>query len=288
MKPALEKIEPGIGSSFTIRKFGMDKDHCPVEWHFHPEFEIVFVSDDCHGKRHIGDHISYFDDGDLILMGPNLPHFGFSKRGQPEDFEIVVQMKEDFLGPLFLQKPEFTAIRQLLDRARMGISFHGKTKATIGRRLNKMMELDHFSRLIELLNILQQLAKSEEYELLNATGFALEVNNQDHDRINTIYQFVEDHFHENISLEQIASEVSMTVPAFCRYFKKLTRMTFTRFVNEFRVAHARRLLAEEHKTIAEVCFDSGFNNFSHFNKTFKAITGESPSQYRRNGRQLLH
>lgn len=287
MKAALEKIEPGVGSSFTVRKFGLAEPCGVVDWHFHPEFEIVFVSKGCAGKRHIGNHISYFDDGDLIFLGPNLPHFGFSNREKEGQFEIVVQMKEDFLGDNFLKKPELRAITQLFEKAKLGLSFHGKTKEDIGWRLNSMLEMNNFDRLIELLSILQQLAQSSDYQILNATGFALEVDTQDHDRINKIYSFVEEHFQEPISLQAIADEVNMTVPAFCRYFKKLTRLTFTRFVNEIRVTHARRLLAGAHKTIAEICFECGFNNFSHFNKTFKAITGESPSNYRKSSKELI-
>ena len=288
MKPALEKIEPGFGSSFSARKFGYEEKCGVIDWHFHPEYEIVFVSKGCEGKRHIGDHISYFNDGDLLFLGPNLPHFGFSNRNRAEDFEIVVQMKEDFLGQAFLKKPELSDIAQLLERAQQGISFHGSTKTAIGQRLDQMLDLNSFDRLMELLHILQALAQSDEYELLHAKGFTLEVDRQDHNRINTIYRYVEEHFQQTISLEEIAGEVNLTVPAFCRYFKKLTRMTFTQFVNEFRVTHARRLLSEAHKTVAEVCFESGFNNFSHFNKTFKAITGSSPSQYRKASSVLLH
>ncbi|MCB0845369.1 MAG: helix-turn-helix transcriptional regulator, partial [Bacteroidetes bacterium] len=86
--------------------------------------------------------------------------------------------------------------------------------------------------------------------------------------------------HRPISLEEIAAEINMTVPAFCRYFKKLSGKTFTRFVNEFRVVHACKLLSEKPSSITEICYESGFNNFSHFNKIFKETTGKSPSAYR--------
>ena len=287
MKPSLEKIEKGYESSFSIRRFEHKDFDKIASWHFHPEFEIVYLPRGCRGKRHIGDHISYFDDGDLIFLGPDLPHFGFSQRKDEDHIEIVVQMKEDFLGKNFLEKPEMEEIKQLLEKARLGLSFYGNTKEVIGLRLQKMMDLNPFDRLMELLGILQFMATSEEYQLLNASGFAFEVNPQDHNRIELIYQFVENHFTEPITLEQVADVASMTVPGFCRFFKKLTGLTFTKFVNEFRVAYARRLLKEQHKTIAEICFECGFNNFSHFNKTFKEIVGKSPSAYRKSLRELI-
>ena len=288
MKATLEKINPNLDSSFSIKKYSHKKHVNSPVWHFHPEFEIVYLPLKSKGKRHIGDHISYFNDGDLIFLGPDLPHFGFSERKEAELFELVVQMKEDFLGPLFLEKPEMQAIKRLFEKARLGLSFHGPIKEEVGSRLQNMIKMAPFEKTIELLCILQKMAHSEDYQILNATSFGLEVNPQDHDRIETIYNYVQANFKKPISLEDIAQQISMTVPAFCRFFKKLTGMTFTKFVNEFRIAFARKSLAEEHASIADVCYECGFNNISHFNKTFKEITGESPSDYRKNIRDLIY
>ena len=127
MKATLEKIEPGFGSSFTIRKFMDGQYHSKPHWHFHPEYEIVFISSG-RGKRHIGDHISYYENGDLIFLGPDLPHFGFTEGLYEERIEVVVQMKEDFLGSDFLSRPEMQLIQKLFERTRQGISFYGETK----------------------------------------------------------------------------------------------------------------------------------------------------------------
>ena len=126
-----------------------------------------------------------------------------------------------------------------------------------------------------------------DYELLNVSGLTFEVSAQDHERMQLIYKYVETNFQEEINLDQAAQLISMTVPAFCRYFKKLSNKTFIQFTNEFRIAHACRLLTDEDQSIAEVSFDSGFNNLSHFNKQFKKITGLSPRDYRRNLKKLV-
>ena len=286
MKAILEKIEPAFGSSFTIRRFD-DKEECNrPHWHFHPEYEIVYISNG-RGKRHIGDHISFYDDGDLIFLGPNLPHFGFTEELFEDHVEIVVQMKEDFLGQEFLSKPEMDAIKRLFERSRQGISFPGEVKEEVGRRLKAMMKLENFNRLLELLSILQLMARTADYKSLNASGFALEVNAQDQKRIEAVYDYVENNFQEDVNLDEAASRVNMTVPAFCRYFKKLTRKTFSQFVNEFRIAHACRLLGDDTLTIAAVSFDSGFNNLSHFNRQFKSITGLSPRDYRKSLKKVV-
>lgn len=286
MKAKLEKIEPGFGSSFTIRKFLRTKGRMVPDWHFHPEYEIVYISSG-KGKRHIGDHISYFEDGDLIFLGPDLPHFGFTEESLEDHFEIVVQMKEEFLGKDFLLRPEMWAINQLFERSKQGLSFDNSIKLEIGRRLEAMLELNGFDRLITLLEILQTLARTEEYQLLNASGFTLEVNAQDFNRMQIILKYVEESFQQPIRLEDVAILVNMTVPAFCRYFKKLTQKTFTQYLNEYRIAHASRLLLNDHLSIASVSFESGFNNLSHFNKQFKQITGSSPRAYRKLHKKLV-
>ncbi len=284
MKAALEKIEPVFGNSFTIRKF-TDSNQKPF-WHFHPEYEIVYISNG-RGKRHIGDHISFYEDGDLIFLGPNLPHFAFTEELLEAHVEIVVQMKADFLGRDFLDKPEMQQIRQAFERSEQGLIFHGVTKKRIGERLVRMVDMNNFDRLLELLSVLQEIATSKEYNILNVSNYAMEVSAQDHDRMETVYNYVQENFQADVSLDEVSKRVSMTVPAFCRYFKKLTRKTFTEFVNEIRIAHACRLLGDEHLSIAAVSFESGFNNLSHFNKQFKNITGVSPREYRKSLKKVV-
>ncbi len=284
MKAALEKIEPVFGNSFTIRRF-TDSNQKPF-WHFHPEYEIVYISNG-RGKRHIGDHISYYEDGDLIFLGPNLPHFAFTEELLEEHVEVVVQMKADFLGRDFFEKPEMLHIRQVFERSEQGLIFFGETKKRVGARLIRMVEMNNFDRLVELLLVLQDIATSQEYNILNVSNYALEVSAQDHDRMETVYSYVQENFQSEVSLEEVARRVNMTTPAFCRYFKRLTRKTFTEFVNEIRIAHACRLLGNEHLSISAVSFESGFNNLSHFNKQFRQITGVSPRDYRKSLKKVV-
>ena len=286
-KPALEKISPAFGSSFSVKQYvqPMAIANEPF-WHYHPEIELVYVKGG-NGKRHIGHHASYFRDGDLLLIGSNLPHYGFTDRFTRNQSETIVQMKEDFLGDSFFKVPEMEAIQAMFEKAKAGMVFFGQTKQRLGARLEGLPRLDQFGRLIELLIVLREMALSTEYQILNADGYKLEVEQQDNDRINVVHAHVQAHFQAGISLEEVAGLVSMTVPAFCRYFKKLSGKTFTRFVNEYRVAHACKLLLEQNASITQVCFESGFNNFSHFNRFFREITGNSPSEYRKSFKKIV-
>ncbi len=286
-KPTLEKISPEIGSSFAVKQY---KDPSPnlraPFWHFHPELELVYVKGGS-GKRHIGNHLSYYSEGELVLIGSMLPHYGFTDRLTGNESETIIQLREDFMGPDFFRSDEMYSITQLFERARAGLAFHGTSKWKIGQRIEQLPALDNFAKLIELLCVLQDLAWSTEYEILNADGFTFEVENADNDRVNTIYDHVRANFQRTIPLEEITAEVNMTIPAFCRYFKRLSGKTFTRFVNEFRIVHACKLLSEKPSSITDICFESGFNNFSHFNRLFKKMTGKSPSDYRKALRQVI-
>ncbi|WP_375323859.1 AraC family transcriptional regulator [Flagellimonas sp. GZD32] len=286
-KPAFEAIAPSFGNSFTFMKFNKNNENKNAGWHYHPELELVYVNGGS-GKRQIGSHVSYFRNGDLILIGSNLPHCGFTDKLTGNKSETLVQMKIDFLGSDFFNIPEMKNIQKLFEVAKSGIAFSGKTKLKVGEKMEILEYQTDFQRLLSILNILNILATSKEMHVLNAEGFSMETEVKDNDRINIVFNHVKANFKEDISLEQISDMVSMTVPSFCRYFKKITNKTFTQFVNEYRLVHASKLLAEQPMSITQVCYDSGFNNFSHFNKSFKAFTGQNPSEYRNQLKTVLH
>ncbi|MEH6747767.1 MAG: AraC family transcriptional regulator [Maribacter arcticus] len=285
-KPTFEAIEPDFGHSFTYQKFDEHKLSKNNLWHYHPELELVYVNGGS-GKRQIGSHVSYYTNGDLILIGSNLPHCGFTDALTGNTSETVVQMKLDFLGPDFFKLPEMKKIESLFNSASGGIAFSGKTKRKIGDKMEVLEYQTDFQRLLSILNILNELGNSEDMRLLNAEGFSFTTDVKDNDRINIVFNHVKNNFKEELTLEEISSMVSMTIPSFCRYFKKITNKTFIQFVNEYRLVHASKLLAEKPMSITEVCFECGFNNFSHFNKSFKAFTGQNPSEYRNELKTVL-
>ncbi|SDS45732.1 transcriptional regulator, AraC family [Polaribacter sp. KT25b] len=286
IKPTLEKITPNFGSSLLVKKhLEFLKTDKPF-WHFHPEIELVYVNKG-KGKRHIGNHISYFNNSQLVLIGSNLPHVGYMDRLTTNGSETLIQFKPDFLGSEFFKIPEMIAVEALFERAKKGIRFNIEIKQRIGAKIEALVELEGVQRIASFLEILNDLATTDDYTLLNANGFAFETIPQDSNKIEVIYNHINNHFREHISLDEVSELVSMTVPAFCRYFKKSTGKTFTKLVNEYRVVHATKLLAESNSSITDVSFECGFNNFSHFNKLFKNFTGKSASKYRSEMKNLI-
>jgi AraC-like DNA-binding protein len=278
-QPILESISSNFGNSLAVHCYQEASNNFAPKWHFHPEIELVYVNGGA-GKRHIGNHISNYVDGDLVLIGSNLPHFGFTDPLTGNKSEVVVQFREDFLGVDFFNTPEMTPIKQLFDRSKQGLVFHSETKDTVGSHMEQLLDLPPFERIVELLSILKALAESPNYKLLHVDNVTLEAKPQDTNRLDTIYAIVRNEFSRNIPLAEVADAVSMSEPSFSRYFKHKTGKTFTQFTNEYRLVHACKLLAEEGLSITSICYESGFNNFSHFNKKFKQFTGKSPSQYR--------
>ncbi len=284
--PVLESVRPDVGSSFTCLRYGRDENIKSNFWHYHPEIELIYVHKGS-GKRQIGSNISYFTDGDLILIGSDLPHCGMTNENTKNEYEVVIQFSMDFLGPQFLKAPEMMRISALLEKAKSGIVYGEAVKKALKSKIDALTEANSLTKLMILVEILDELSQTQDYKILNASKYYLQTQKEDNDRISVIFNYVKDHFKEPITLETVAELSNMTVPSFCRYFKKITNKTFTQFVNEYRITHSLKLLAEQPMSITEVCFDSGFNNFSYFNKTFKEHTQKSPSQYRKEFSNIL-
>ncbi len=277
MKIEYEKIEPDSGSSFKLIQWRSKDDR--FFWHQHPEYEIIYVRKGS-GKLHVGNHLGKYEEGEVMFLGPNLPHTGLGYGVIGEHEEIIIQLKDDFLGDGFLRVPEMAGIQRLFGRSVRGISFTGKTRKLVASQLERMIHLSNFERLITLISILRTLSETSEYVLLNAGEVKFDFRHQDEERINRVYSYVEKHYSQPMDIQKVAEIANLTVPSFCRYFKKMTHLTFTDFVNEFRVNNACKLLMED-KPVSDVSFESGFNNISHFNKTFKAVKGMSPREYRK-------
>jgi len=276
MKIQLEEVIPGKGQSFKI--FTPSLKHF-FYWHYHPEFELTFVEATT-GIRHVGQHISSYMNSDLIMIGSNIPHLNFDYELKTEYKQIVVQMKEDFLGTAFQKSPEFSAIHDLFERAAMGISFSGKTKSKAAEKLQQMLSLPPFEQLLSLLEVFQILAASKEYQLLNERDTSVKVFLKDKIRMSSVYEYIHANFNDKPDVNAIASKVNLSTAAFCRYFKKQTQMTFTDFVNQYRINQAKTFLLKD-MNISEAGYAVGFDSISHFNKLFKKNTGENPSDFKK-------
>jgi AraC-like DNA-binding protein/quercetin dioxygenase-like cupin family protein len=279
MKVEFEVIRPDEGSSFRLLHEKVIAEKYGWQYHFHPEYELVCVLSGG-GTRHVGNNMSHYENGDLVFMGPNLPHAGFGLNAHGLHEEIVVQIKEEVFSQSVITRPEMAAISSLLEKVKYGISFNGSTKEKITRKLIRLLKLPPFEKFMELLAILQMMATSTEFELLNPDTTISSAITKNNIRLQNIFNYVELHFHEEIDIRKIASVANLSVPSFCNYFRKIMNSTFTDFVNQYRIQRACQLLQKE-KTIYETCFECGFNNVAYFNKVFKLVTKKTPSAFKK-------
>lgn len=276
MKLQFETVQPNADSSFKLFAPRLNDFFL---WHFHPEFEIVFIEAE-RGTRHIGEHIAPFIGSDLVLIGPYVPHLNFDYGIRTPYEKTVLQLREDFLGKDFLRAREMADIYRLFENARNGcLCFQGKTKQEVGQRLQNLSKLPAFEQLLELLAIFQVLAKSDEFVQIQAKAVERHANLKEQQRLREVYLFIEQHYHRKIEVEEIAAHAHLSKAAFCRYFKKLARLTFTQFLNQYRVNQAKNLLHADHN-VTETCYLCGFESLSYFNRVFRKMTGKNPSDFK--------
>lgn len=276
MKVTREHIVPDADSSFHLLLTPHLED--VFLWHYHPEYELVYI-EGANGTRHVGTHLSRYEGSDLVFIGPNIPHLNFDYGVRTDYQKVVVQLKEPFLGGMLAHTPEFAALTRLFEQARGGISFQGDTKQWAGERLKQLAGQAPFERLLTLLRVFQRLATSAEHALLQGQPLAGAYNQQEQQRLQRVTQFVAEYYARKIDLGEVAELTHLTEAAFCRYFKRLTKATFTQFLNQYRVHQAQNMLLQD-VTVSETCFACGFENLSYFTKIFRRVTGENPLQFK--------
>jgi AraC-like DNA-binding protein len=280
LKASIEVLQPTAGRSFLVKTF--DESGFKAPFHFHPEYELTFIAAGS-GKRYIGSHMAGFQPGDLVLLGPDLPHCWKLEPPESPATSIVIQFAGDCLGPDFFSSGELSAIRRLLQNSHCGIHFPHPSVVPLIHALTA--EKNDFRRLINLLEILQELALEKNIVLLDTRGITAGLPPSDKERIHPIFAYLVENFREQVSLKKAASIAGMSPNAFCRYFKKITRMTFMEMVIQHRLDHAIRQLIQTNAPISTICFDSGFGDISHFYKVFRSHMHISPLGYRKKFRQ---
>lgn len=277
MKIQLESINPESKSPFRL--LHDPKLNHLFYWHFHPEFELVYI-EGASATRHVGNHISKFTDSDLVLIGSNIPHLNFdhgvTTTYRKEVLHIKPSFKDNFIG----EYPELKSLERLLELSRYGLAFTGNTKNEIGALLKKLHLLSPFEFFMQSLHILKRLAQSKEFELLHKQPYVNRYSKKEQSRIREIYALVDERYQNKITVDEVAALCNLTKPAFCRYFKKATGSTFINFLNQYRISQAKRLLLSG-KNITETCYECGFESLSYFNRIFKKVTEENPSEFKK-------
>ena len=282
MKPQLLKITPPPNSSFNF--FAQDAAFFATPWHYHPEYEIVLVLEST-GKKFIGSNISNFKPGDLCMMGAYLPHYYrndeqyYAKDTSIRARSLVIHFLEDFMGGNFFDLPECQAIKNLLERSKLGLNFGPETVKKVATKIEGLQFLTGINRLLELISVLAILSESEDMQELTTNSMSLQ-NEVDSARINGVLSFIVQNYQQEIHLSEVAKLANMSESAFSRYFKKRTRRTFSQFIAEIRIEHACKLLVQDKMSISAIALESGFNNLSNFNRQFKLLKKTTPLAYR--------
>ena len=281
MKPLFEKVPIGERDSFLFRSFSMPQIDAP--WHYHPEFELTYIQKG-NGKRFVGDSVENFSEGDLILLGSDLPHFwrcdAPTEQENVEDVKwLVIQFPIEFVKNVLKNIPEFHQITRLLQRSERGLHFEKSVSKLIGRKMAEMAGLSPIKRLFLFLEIFDILSNDDEARPLAGENYQITANQAETDRMKRILEFTVENFQKEISIDQVAEVAHLTTSAFCRYFKQRTRKSYIDYLNEFRISHARKLLIDSSAGVGQIGFECGFNNLSNFHRLFKRQTGLSPMQY---------
>lgn len=282
MEFVFEKIFVPSKHSFISRKLPLASN---ARIHSHKNFELNYISSGA-GRRIVGDNISGFNTGDLVLLGPNLPHcwevLGNEDGKDPSC--IVTHFSENIITSDFFKMPELEKVVDLLKQANRGIRFKVKNDTEIRRILEKMSEIAGLEYYIGLLKIFNSLLKVEDREELSNPMDLSAVFSKNLDKINKVYEYVFQNIYKGINLKDASAVLHMAPSSFCRFFKKKTNITFMDYVKSVRIGIAAKLLAETDEQITHICFESGYNNLANFNHYFKNLMGKTPSDYRKSFR----
>ena len=281
MKATFQHLNIPTEASFVVKEYYQPQFTAP--YHFHSGYELIYIVTS-YGKFYGGNKVMNFEAGDIYLYGPGFGHCFYNDRSFVLTGEmahaIVVQFTEDFAGREFFDQPELGKIKRLLRRSAAGIKI-GEAPATV-KELFHRFGRKPMSNLIVLFQLLDKLTEVPGEQMVSCDNQPHHFyDSQDSERIESVVKYVIENFKEEVSSSAAASLACLNEAAFCRYFKRRTKKTFSQFVNEVRITHATRLLREEEASVAFICFQCGYNNLSYFNRQFRLLMGKSPLKYRK-------
>lgn len=249
--------------------------------HTHEEFELNFIMNAKGAKRMVGDHSEIISNLELVLVGSNLPHAWFTHQCQSKEItEVTIQFHRDLFDEKFLRRNQLSFVRTLLERSAKGIVFSAETAEILKPRFLNLHQKSGFDSVLELMSILHDLSISRNMQTLSNTSFSHDSLSYNSRRIVKAFEYLQSNYDKNITLDEISKLVGMTEVSFSRFIKKSTGKTFIDSLNEIRIGHASRLLIDTTHTIAEISYQTGFNNLSYFNRIFKARNHATPKEFR--------
>ena len=282
MRPLFEKVTVPEGASWALLDRKLD-DGIPFQWHYHPEFELTLTLNS-RGQRYIGDAISSYDDGDLVLLGPNLPHTWFSDEKidtRHPHHAIVMWFTEAWRESVTTTLAEMQIVEPMLARAGRGIVFSSAAAERARPIIETIPALPPADRLFRLMQVLAIVATDAKAAPTAGLGAARrQVDSPDRARVERVLDHIHAHYREPIGVGTLADVAALSASGFHRLFRRHTRLTLTRYVAELRIGQACALLVNSQRPIAHVADEVGYANLANFNRQFRALKGLTPREFR--------
>lgn len=275
MKTLIQKIHVEEHQSFACRSYRTP--HFETNWHKHEEFELIILAEG-YGTALIGDYVGEFKAGDMYFIAGHLPHCFKKQHHKVQGCAIVVHFNAAIFGAEFLQLPELKNVQRLLERNE-GLQLLSKLKKELAPAIVEMQSLKGFQRMVLLLNCLQKISTSS--QCITLTQNFLSNNSHINPVIEKIIDFSFKRYLQPVTLQEVAEVAEMSIPTFCRFFKKNIKKTYFEFLQDLRISHACKLLASSSSAVMDICYESGYNSWAHFSKQFKQVKKITPSQYRK-------
>lgn len=282
-KTVIQKSRIPESNLFFIRE--LNDRHFDATWHAHSEYQLFLVVEGT-GTKFIGNTVKPFDKGDMTFLGPDTPHLWrsdevyFDPHSKKTSRGLVIYFNGNAFSQ-FLEKEEFAQLTLLLEKVRRGMEIYGKTAHRTAELMHELLHLHGMERVIHLFKIFHTLTNTKEFRLLHDEVVSFRLKDVETNRINLVYNYAAKRFRHKITLEEVATLLNMTPTSFSRYFTMKTSKSFSYFLTELRIRNACRLLStDEAKNIAQICYESGFNTLSNFNKQFRTFVGMTPTEYR--------
>lgn len=263
-------------------------DAIPFDWHHHKEYELTLTLNSV-GQRYIGDHIGQYTHGDLVLLGPNLPHTWHSATKVDESkphHAIVMWFTHEWAEKLFAAMPELLIIDDLLKRASRGVFFSPQFAKTIGAVIIDLVGQSEAEKTINLMAVLQRLATDEKSQNLASPIYAqqqlshAEHTRVDHLRIDRVLEYIHQNYQQEIKIDKLADIAALSHSGFYRMFLRYTHHKPSDYIIRLRIGKACALLIESPKPIATISDEVGFYSLANFNRQFKRIKSVTPREFR--------
>ena len=277
MKTLIQKIHLDDQNSFACKKYSTPQFE--TNWHKHEECELIVITEG-HGTALIGDYIGDYKKGDVFFLGSNLPHWFRKSDHKMIGSAVVVHFLKDFWGASFLKLPEMKKIFQLLEGENNGLQLRLSLQKNIAIQIEQIEKATGMQRIQLLLDILQQLSLSKQYHVITKS-FDTGTDHKENSAIEKIFTYSFTHFLEPVTLTEVAGIADMSIPTFCRFFKRNIKKSYFDFLKELRISHACKLLRESNEPIIDICYTSGYNSWAHFSKQFKNVKAMTPNQFRK-------